>query len=115
MSAPTHKASATIAALAMIVNAGLLGALGVLSFDPQRKAFGRATGLWHACRASATSGTGYERWSPLLFVLLIPAVVGVVAAASLPRPARTGLKVLSVLLGIAAIGAVVVPTGSCIA
>ena len=99
----------------MIVNSALLGALSVLAFDPQRRAFGRVTGLWHDCITGLGGGTGYERWSSVLFILLIPAGLGFVAAAKASRPTATALKVVSGLLGMVAVVFVVVPTGACVA
>jgi hypothetical protein len=99
----------------LVVNSALLGALSVLAFDPQRRAFGRATGLWHDCITGLGGGTGYERWSSVLLLLLIPAGLGFVAAATSPRPTGTALMLVSGLLGMVAVVFVVVPTGACVA
>jgi len=90
----------------------LLGALSILAFDPQRRAFGRATGLWHDC---ITGRTGYERWSSVLLLLLIPAGLGFVAAAKTSRPTATALMLVSGILGMVAVVFVVVPAGTCVA
>lgn len=100
---------------AMVLNSALLGAMCVLSFDPQRRAFGRATGLWHPCEIALVAGHGVERWSPALLVLLVPATVGLSSASWLSRPWVTGLRVVSALLGLIAVLLVIVPTGSCVA
>ena len=69
---------------AMVLNSALLGAMFLLVFDPQRRAFGRATGLWHPCENTLVAGHGVERWSPALLVLLVPAAIGLFATSSLP-------------------------------
>ena len=97
-----------------VVNSVLVGALGALSFDPQRAAFGRATGLWHRCIPSAGGGTGYERWSSNLLVLLLPAAVGLFVATRHRGPGAVILGIVSAILGLAAVAFVLVPTGSCI-
>ena len=93
----------------------MLGALSVLAFDPQRRAFGRATGLWHECITAVGDSTGYERWSSLLLLVLIPAGLGFVAAAKTSRPTATALLLVSGILGMVGVVFVVVPTGACIA
>ena len=93
----------------------MLGALSVLAFDPQRRAFGRATGLWHECITAVGGGSGYERWSSVLLLVLIPAGLGFVAAAKTSRPTATALMLVSGILGLFAVVFVVVPTGACVA
>jgi hypothetical protein len=98
-----------------VLNAALLGGLAVLAFDPQRRAFGRATGLWHGCSTASGGGSGYERWSSVLLLLLIPAGLGFVVAARSSRPTATALLLVSGILGGIAVVFVVVPTAGCIA
>ena len=93
----------------------MLGALSVLAFDPQRRAFGRATGLWHDCMTGLGGGTGYERWSSVLLLVLIPAGLGFVAAAKTSSPTARALILVSGILGVVAVVFVVVPTGACVA
>ena len=93
----------------------MLGALSILAFDPQRRAFGRATGLWHDCITGLGGGTGYERWSSVLLLLLIPAGLGFVAAAKTSRPTATALMLVSGILGMVAVVFVVVPARTCVA
>ncbi len=97
------------------MNSALLGALSVVAFDPQRRAFAHATGLWHDCITGLGGGTGYERWSSVLFLLLIPAGLGFVAASKTSRPTATALMLVSGLLGMVTVVFVVVPTGACVA
>jgi hypothetical protein len=110
-----QRAVATLGSAMVTVNAAILGALAVLSFNPQRAAFGRVTGLWHACLPPLDGRTGYERWSPVLLVLVVPAALGFIIASRLGRPAATILQILSAMLAFVAVGLVLVPTGSCIA
>ena len=114
MDASGRRRLAWLAVVALVLNAAFLGALSLLSFDPQRRAFGRTTGLWHQCAPSAGDGTGYEHWSPLLLLLLVPAISGLVFAAWIPKPASTGLRFVSGVLGLIAAVLVLLPTGGCI-
>jgi hypothetical protein len=119
MASPHPQRSPSVVApavFAMVLNSALLGALCVLAFDPQRRAFGRATGLWHDCAVGLGGGTGYERWSPvLLLLLLLPVTLGVIFAARTTKPLATWLLAVSLALGVVAVLLVVVPTGACIA
>jgi hypothetical protein len=114
MSQTGRKTWVGLTASMTAVNAALVGALTVLSFDPQRAAFGRATGLWHRCLPSVGGGEGYERWSPELLVLLLPAVVGLVIATRHRGSAAVILGIVSAILGLAAVAFVLVSTGTCI-
>ena len=98
------------------INAALLIALVILNFEPLRSGFGRATGLWHPCVPSG-AGLAYERWSPLLIlIVIVPVMIGLSLAWRTPQNRqRTRLVMPSALLLALAIGFVVVPTGSCIA
>src|SRR5438132_217182 len=106
----SHQVLARLAVVAMILNSALLGALSVLAFDPQRRAFGRATGLWHD-----RLGRGSEHWSPALLILGIPVVIGLVSASRLSKPVSTGHLLISGALAVIVVVLVVLPTGTCVA
>jgi hypothetical protein len=108
------RGNARLAIATMVLNSVVLGALTVLTFDPQRRAFGRMTGLWHPCLPSG-GATGYERWSPMLLFLLVPVALGSASSAWLAKPGSTRLRWVSVALGVFVLALVVVPTASCIA
>src|SRR5438128_7665875 len=106
----SHQVLARVAVVALVLNSALLGALSVLAFDPQRRAFGRATGLWHEC-----VGRGSEHWSPALLILGVPIVLGLATASRLSKPVSTGVRLISGALAVVVVVFVLVPTGTCVA
>ena len=98
------------------INLALAVALVIVSFEPFRSTFGRATGLWHPCLPRG-SGVGFERWSPILLLFaLVPAALGVFSATSAAdRHARIVACGGAVALMFVAVALVAVPSASCIA
>jgi hypothetical protein len=107
-----HKQRTAVGLAAL--NAVLFIALCVLVFDPQREAFGRATGLWHPC-LPPPGGWGQERWSPLLLLIVgVPAALG--GAAGIRSPGRIRAVAIGAAAAVLLLGLVIaaVPTASCV-
>jgi hypothetical protein len=97
------------------INLALAVALVIVSFEPLRSRFGRATGWWHPC-LPVGGDLGLERWSPILLLFVaVPVCLGVIGAVSAPsQRARVVACRGAVVLTLVGVVLVFVSFGSCI-
>jgi len=109
-----HRDRGAIAAASLtLLNAALLVTVIVLSYEPQRDAFGRATGLVTTCESGIGHGNA-DRWSPIL-LLIVSFTVAISIYLSLKPAISERLRLISFVVSgallLISLALVVVPFG----